>query len=396
MSYLRGPLTRDQIASLMATSPARSAGQALPPPSTPAAEPPAAATAPAAGAPPPPPPAPTPIITTPYVAAAPADAAPVDGALDHDETPVQPKVDASVPVRWVDVAAPWLAQVGGSPHGTRYEPAIVARVALRYDETKADLVHDEEYEAVVFPLSATPDLSMAYSVDYDDRDLVPQAPATCTYSLTAAPIATKTFWTGIERGLVDTLVRARTLQIFANRDLKLYSRPGETKEAFEARCVAAADTRADADTAALRTKYETRARTIQASVNAAQDRVDVLETQAKGRRNEEILGTAGSILGGLFGGRRRKGVGGILGQLGTEAGRRSRTATSGERVDAAQNKVETLQATLADLEAEAAQEVGAIDAAWTAKAQAITAVPVALERTDVKVTQLVLAWIPVG
>ena len=56
-----------------------------------------------------------------------------------------------MPARWVDPAAPWLPEIGASPTGTTLEAAIVARVALRYDETKADLVHDEEYEAVHLP-----------------------------------------------------------------------------------------------------------------------------------------------------------------------------------------------------------------------------------------------------
>ena len=41
----------------------------------------------------------------------------------------------------------------------RTPPAVVARVALRYDETKADLVHDQEYEAVLFPLGSHVDVT---------------------------------------------------------------------------------------------------------------------------------------------------------------------------------------------------------------------------------------------
>ena len=70
-----------------------------------------------------------------------------------------PEVADGVPVRWVDVAAPWVGDLGGDPHGTRLEPAIVARVSLRYDESKADLVHDVEYETVIFPLRGTVDAS---------------------------------------------------------------------------------------------------------------------------------------------------------------------------------------------------------------------------------------------
>ena len=46
-------------------------------------------------------------------------------------------------------------------------------MALRYDDDKADLVHDEEYETVVFPLTEPVDVTRSIAVDYDDRDLRP-------------------------------------------------------------------------------------------------------------------------------------------------------------------------------------------------------------------------------
>ena len=51
------------------------------------------------------------------------------------------------------------------------------------DETKADLVHDEEYEAVLFPLGDHIDVTKVVQVDYDDRDFVPAAPAGVVYGL---------------------------------------------------------------------------------------------------------------------------------------------------------------------------------------------------------------------
>ena len=64
-------------------------------------------------------------------------------------------------------------------------------------------------------------------------------------------------------------------------------------------------------------------------------------------------------------------------------------------MDAAENKAAGLHTDLEDLEAELAEEVTEIDARWMALAKDITTTSVALERTDVKVTELVLAWVPV-
>ena len=94
-------------------------------------------------------------------------------------------------------------------------------------------------------------------------------------------------------------------------------------------------------------------------------------------------GVRGSILGKVL-----KGAGGA-------ASRRSRSAAAGERLDAAENKVETLNEQLEELERELADEVTQIDAEWMAVAKDVTTTPVTLERTDVKVVQMALVWIPV-
>ena len=41
------------------------------------------------------------------------------------------------------------------------------------------------------------------------------------------------------------------------------------------------------------------------------------------------------------------------------------------------------------------REVAEIDARWGAVAKEITAEPITLEKTDVKVTQIALVWVPV-
>lgn len=362
MSYLRGPLSRDQIEVLMA---GRATGASTAPPAPTGAE---------------------------------SAAPPVPDPVGADATTVMPDVAESIPVRYVDVAAPWLAEIGGDSRGPRLEAAVVARVRLRYDDDKADLVHDEEYEAVLFPLAETADVTRAISVDYDDRDLRPEPPAGAVYRLTDAPISTKAFWTRVQRDLIDHLVRSRQLEVLTNKELGLYSRPGESVDAFALRCRQAADERADAAVAALRDKYEAKADKLQDQIDAAEDRVDVLAEEKKGRRSQELLSTAGSLLGGLFGG--RSGGRGlakkVLGGLGGAAGRRSRTNTAGERLDAAENKVTALREDLAELELELAEEVSEIEDAWEARAGTTTSLAVSLERTDVSVAQLVLAWVPVA
>ena len=235
-------------------------------------------------------------------------------------------------------------------------------------------------------------------MDYDDRDLSVEAPAGATYRLTDAKIATRTFFTQVEGDLRDHLTRDLTLAIPANADLKLYGRPGESAEEFAARCATFADERADDDIAKLRDKYEAKATRLRDQIDAAEDRADVVEEEANAKRNSEFFSTAGSVLGGLLGGRKSKGrmIGDILGDAGQAARRRGSTSASDRRVDAAENKSARLVAQLEELEADAAADVTGIAEKWDGLAANITPLEVGLERTDVKVTQLTLAWLPVG
>ena len=136
---------------------------------------------------------------------------------------------------------------------------------------------------------------------------------------------------------------------------------------------------------------------MQTQLQAAEDRTEVLEAEQKGRRNDEMFSTAGSILGDLFGGRKSRGgmLGSVFRKTGTAAGKRGRTAASGERLDAAENKIQLLHQQMEDLEADLTQEVTDIDTKWMTIAKDITTMPVTLEKSDVKVTQLSLVWVPV-
>lgn len=386
MSYLRGPMTRDQIGALMAAqvpdvpSPAApgasegsDAGGVGEQTSDAVPEGVVAADAPS--------PAGTPVCE--------------DGeALAADETLVMPKVATGVAVRWVDVAAPWLSEIGADESARAWEAAVMARVAIRYTLAKAELTHDEEYETVLFPLGDVVDPAAGHPVDYDDRDLRTDAPEGARYRLCAAPIATKTFFTGVQRELVDHLVRNVAIEVPNNTPLKLWGRIDENPDAFAERCRRAAGEQADAEVAKLRASYESKVRRLQDQIATAEDRASVLAEEAKGKRNSEFLSTAGSVLGGILGGRRS--AGSIIGQVGSAAGRRGRTQASQERVRAADAKVDRLARDLEDLEAEAADKVEAIVAKWEDVAADITTTSVSPTKTNVKVIALCLAWIPVG
>lgn len=360
MSYLAGPLTREQITSLTGDRPERATVAAAVAPSPQPAE------SPALGA------------TAPVV--------PVAG-----EPP--PPVADGVPVRWLDPAAPWAAAVGAAPAGTRFAAGVAARVALLYDDERAGVRHTEEWEAVLFPLGPDPDPAAAVAVDWDDRDLVPEPPAGATYAVPDAALGRAATFTGLRRDLADHLRRTRTVDVLRCAGLKLWSRVGETPDAFAARCAAAAADAADKEAATLRRRYEARLDRARDAAAAARDRVEEAEVAARSRRTEEVLSTVGSVLGDFLGGRAR--VGTLARRAGGVASRRGRAASAGRRQASARNRAEEREEDVAELEADLAEELAAIDGKWQAAAAEVETVQIPLERTDVTVDDLVLLWVPV-
>ena len=136
-------------------------------------------------------------------------------------------------------------------------------------------------------------------------------------------------------------------------------------------------------------KHEAKAAKLEAQLEAARDRASVVREQAADRKRGNLLRAAGDLLGGLFGSRRS-----AASKIGSAADRLTRTA-DGERVDEAKGKISRIEDQVAEHDASLAADSAAVDAKWAAAAKAITTVPVGLERTDVKVTQLLLAWVPV-
>jgi hypothetical protein len=112
---------------------------------------------------------------------------------------------------------------------------------------------------------------------------------------------------------------------------------------------------------------------------------------------KRCLKIAGGMLGGLLGERKSKGglLSGLLGKAGSAARRRGTTKAAGERVDAAENKLDRLSIDLEDLEAELTEEVIEIDTEWMDTAKGMALNSVGFEATDAKIAQISLTWLPI-
>ncbi|HSG09367.1 MAG TPA: DUF87 domain-containing protein [Longimicrobiales bacterium] len=343
MSYLRGPMTRAELLRLRTGRADAAAGEAKPAP-------------------------------------------PPEPALAADESPLAPTVSGDVPVGYLDPAAPWSRDVGADSGTERHEAGVAVRVRLLFDDDRADLRHEEEWEAVIFPLGPSPRADQARVVDYDERDFRDTPPDGARYVLPAAPIHKADFFRTLKKDFEEHLYRSRTVTVFRNAALKLFSRIGESEGDFVARCTEVAEDAADADAAKLRDRFEKKLSTARRRKEEAERRVRELEVDVGQRKQQEVISGAGELLSMFLGGRRR------VRSLSGAASRRSQTRRTQERLQSAAEKMEDYDESIRELEDELSEELERLWDSWKASAEDVETLDVPLEKSDIRVDELRLFW----
>ena len=353
MSFLRGPLTKDQIDTLTPEPrPHRRPPRCLPPPSKPRPR------------------------------------SPRTRARSHRRLPrARPSATSTRPRRGPRSRC--------RPEGKRLQAFLAARVSLRYDDTKAGIDTTQEWEALYGPLDGGLDLDDETTVDYDERDFRNEPADGARYVLPSVPLDKDSFFREAARAIQRRVTDTQSLELLRCAELDLYSRPGETREQFEARADEAAQAGADAEAAKIRDRLEAKRDRLERALETARLRAEEAGSVQSSRRSTELLSGVGSVIGVLLGGKANTRTIARAGrELGSAASRRGMTTRAGERKRTAEERVESAEEDLEALEQEILDEIAEIDEKWQAKADEIETVAIRLESADVRVVETTLVWVP--
>lgn len=318
-------------------------------------------------------------------------------ALADNESAIAPQVADTALVRYLDPSVPYADVIGASAQGTRLQAGIAVRVRMLFDDTRSKLRHEIEWEAIYTPLQDNMDGDDALLVDYDDRDLRREPPDNAIYKLPDAKIQNKTFFKSAQRAIKDHLYRNEDIELFHNPALKLFSRAGESRDDFEIRCRRVAEEMTDADANKLREVLARKIDRVNDAIQKSEDKLRELQFDAASRkqdqRSSQIMDIAGGLLGGLLGGRRStRSI--ITGGLRRSQSKGRMVAKAEERLKTAENRYNELLEDRDELEDALSEDLFAIQAEWDDKALGIDAFPIGLEKTDIAIDDVALVWIP--
>ncbi len=368
LSYLRGPMTREEIRRLgeRAAQPVEGADQAAVPAPTPAP----------AGAPPAgtvTPPAPTP----PGTQAAPLSAASI---------PSPPLLPPDVPQVFLPVR-------GVPPAGCTlvYVPMLLGRATVRFAQTKAGI--DMRLETAL--LARVPETGTAAWLEgrelpdaTETQSAPPAGPA--RFAAIATPASQPRSYSRWTRDLADWLYRNRKLDLWRCVDPPLVSKPGESERDFRIRLRDAGREARDTKAESLRAKYAPRMARLQEMLRRAEQARARETEQAEREKVQAAVSVGATLLGAFLGGGRRSTVGKATTAM-RGIGRAQRQA--GDVARAAEN-VEAVQRQIQDLNTAFEADLAAQTTAFDPQTVALEPLPVVPKKADVAVRSVQLAWAP--
>lgn len=353
MSYLRGPLTRSQIKTLM--DPVKGeATTAAPQPLSPA--------------------------TTAPPAAAVAATAPAVGSVSRPVLP--PEISQYfVPLR------------SNVPDATLiYQPMVLASAEVRFTNKLVDTS-----DSLVM---LTPIATGAFPVDWDqateaeiaisDLEQSPMADGQFT-DLSGPALKAKSFDTW-KKDFISWVYRTQKLDLLQSPALDLVSRPGESERDFRVRLQQSAREKRDEAVERLRQKFAPKIATLEERARKAEHAKERETEQAKSQKMQTVISFGATLLSSFMG---RKAVSiGTLGRATTAVRGVGRSMKEAQDVGRAEENIQAINQQLAELNEEFRTATEEIGLKFDPQTEQLETVSVKPTKANIAVELVALAWVP--
>jgi hypothetical protein len=343
LSYLRGPLTREQIKILMTDKKS------------------AAAPAPAA---------------SPQPAAAPA-------ASSAGEPPV---VAPGINVMYLAAS--------GAGQGLMYYPAVAGWLDVYYSSAKykVDVTRKLAVAAILEDGPVAADWDQAEEIGSSSADLQSSPlPGADFAGLPSAAEKVKSYskW---NKDLLRWVRQNRPLTLYRSKRFKLTSGPEESRSEFLSRLTQAAREKRDLEVEKLRCKYSAKYNTLQRRLMRAEQALQREQEQVKSKKMETMVSFGTAILGAFLG---RKAVSaGSATRFGTAVKSAGRMRKESMDVARAQETAAAVKHEMGELDERLQSDIDSLDAAFDPAAEELEEVTVKPQSTNITLEAFGLTWMP--
>ena len=353
MSYLGGPLTRDQIRRL--TPPAQAVPERMASPEG--------------------------NLTSSSSASGVKPQTILDGASAALSL-AAPVLPSEIPIRY-------LRENTREPGELSYRPYLLAKAALHYVAAKEG-VDQWEYPVMIAKLGehhGSPWESME-RVRIEPSDLLATFEEAAVHEALPTSVTKPSTFKSFGKSLESEIYRSFRLSVLAYTPLKLHQSSGESEGAFRTRVREAMRERRDMEIERLRQKYLPKVNRLKSALDRAQERVTREDSQYRATKTQTTISLGATVLGALFG--RRSSA---MGRATTTARGASRTAAAHEDVVRAREGLDRAQADLDVMAADFERELLELRSQYEETPECSSR-ELGVKKSDTEVRELYVLWVP--
>ncbi len=176
-----------------------------------------------------------------------------------------------------------------------------------------------------------------------------------------------------------------TIKVFVNKELNITSDADESKDTFKLKCRKIVDRMIDKEIESIKEKYLRKIDRLEDKAAQEELRIEKLEMEYKSKKTEEFVSAGESILGFLMGSKSRRG-------LSSAARKRRSTSSAKNRIKLRENKFDQIKDDILSLKEELEDKVADIEDDFFDKADEIEEREIRLEKNDIIISNQNVLW----
>jgi hypothetical protein len=325
------------------------------------------------------------------------------GPDDGSATSPRPQAEADEAVDLGDgprpILPPGVREVFFPPRGplpatgrVRYEPHVLGRAIVRYSLASAGI---EEYrETICLAPAGTARGESAWEAAevFTQPPVIEPAPRPGSFAPLPPVLAGPRGYTSLATPLKGWLARTARLTAWKAPAIDAVSRPEESEGEFRSRIARQVREWRDAEMEKVRTKQATKLATLTDRIERARQKVERERAEAQNKSMQTYVSIGSAVLGALLG--RKKLSSTTIGKAATSMRSASRATRQQADVAHAEEGLSSLEAKRRELEEEIEAELEQIRLDSAPERITLERLEIPARKTDTSIEEVVLAWVP--
>jgi hypothetical protein len=280
------------------------------------------------------------------------------------------------------------------PGATAYVPMLLGVARIGYSDAKLGL-DDTKTIAAVTPITdgaVAVDWERAELADFTVDYLLKTPPAAATFADVPPAAAKPKNYATWEKDFAQWVAQTQSVELFKSSRAKVISNPDESERDFRIRLQGEAREQRDAAIARVRDKYASKMTTLQDRIRRKDHAIQVQSEQASGAKMGAAVSMGAAILGAFMG--RKVASAANIGRAASAARGVSKIGKESQDVARATEEANAARTQLGDLEAQMEADIQQVTADWDLSKEPFDRVLVKPKRGGVSVQLIALVWVP--